>query len=207
MFFYDIINKKIYYMKKEATSWEFYINEGLLCLWKNLFIEKAENIEISLWKDKILLFNENTVNIIHELVKKYYTLYEKVINLFIPLEKEYIKYIIKYYKKEQKKEQVLNIFPDLISIYHFNKKPTIPLSNISKIKYFFQVTSWEINEINTTRCCIFIQPSYLKKVTIYFPHKRYYKNSQDPRYNTIEVLEIFKKYYKFEIVKIYDFSI
>lgn len=170
--------------------------------------------------------SKEIIDIIHHIVKNNFSLYRLVIPMFLPDE---IRNLLKRASKKINKSvefidysnysnswiikkcigQQLIIYPDMWSIYNqfdnnyllfdwvesLNSKST----NIQKWKTFWNIKNWITNTLVCTHSQIFQDWLNLEKIIIYSPHQRYYKNQKDPRYSTIDILNLFKEIYNCEI--------
>ena len=206
------VNKKIklspWDLIKDGDS--FFIILGEKIEYKSLyekFIWNTKNIE----KFEKNFLSEKTIKLIHRMVKTRFTSYKKVFNLFLPTFE--IEKLFKYKQNKTKKSvsQKLFVFPDLWTafniIWNLEKIYSSHNTTIQKIKLFRWIKNWKIEEIYCTWSVIFQDWLNLKKIIIYYPHKRYYKNQQDPRYNVFEVVKKMKKIYECEIECVKDFNI
>lgn len=212
--------------------WEFF-----LCLWNNIpFKElytvtlKLENISLEVYIKN--LFSENTVEFLNNIVHNCYTTYKKVIPLFIPdieaLLKKYIKkqevpYFsglksyddVYWFSEFTSKWQQLVVFPDLWLFYNtvsYNVIREVQIlhwysTNVQRSNMFWKIKKWKISNIFVTYSKIFQDWKDLRKIVVFSPHRRYYKNQQDPRYDTVELLEILAKIYKIQIEFINDYRL
>jgi primosomal protein N' len=80
-------------------------------------------------------------------------------------------------------------------------------TNIKKAKLFWLIKAGKLEKIISTGSQIFRDFRNLKKITIYFPHRRYYKHQKDPRYHTYEVVKKLIKLYNCELETKYDYNI
>ena len=104
--------------------------------------------------------------------------------------------------------QTLIVFPDLWTLINmtndnFRKEPwvdTLLSTNTQnqKDKSRRNVKLWNTKVIFATHSEIFQNYSDLKKIIIFYPHKRYYANQQDPRYKTLAVVQKMSEIYKCE---------
>ncbi len=146
------------------------------------------------------------------MVKQYFTTYKNVIKLFLP--ELNIEKLLKYkITKSEKSSQSLIIFPDLRTAYNNidnNIKNNIFYSwktTISKLKLFWWIKKWKIKELYCTHSQIFQDRNNLKNITIYYPHRWYYKNQKDPRYNTKEIVKKLAEIHWAKLNMINDLSI
>ena len=109
--------------------------------------------------------------------------------------------------------QTLIIFPDLRTLINmtddeFRKQPwvdTLLSTNTQnqKDKSRRNIKLWNTKVIFATHSEIFQNYNDLKKIIIFYPHKRYYANQQDPRYKTLAVVQKMSEIYncKLEIIE------
>lgn len=176
----------------------------------------AEESEFELVEKKLL--NKQTLEFLHWMVYWRYAPYYNVVpKLFLPTEIENL--IDKKPSSKPKKTilkdnifsfldqkitlstdgQNLIVFPDLWTISNmlddeFLSQTWVELhlssdSQSKKNKLRRAVSTWETQVILCTHAEIFQNYKNLTKVVIIRPHKRYYANSQDPRYKTLEVVQ------------------
>lgn len=101
--------------------------------------------------------------------------------------------------------QTLIVFPDLWTLMNmtddeFRKKDwvdTLLSTNTQnqKDKSWRNIKQWNTKVIFATHSEIYQDYANLKKIIIFFPHKRYYANQQDPRYKTLAVVQKMKEIY------------
>ena len=105
--------------------------------------------------------------------------------------------------------QTLIIFPDLRTLINmtddeFRKQPwvdTLLSTNTQnqKDKSRRNIKLWNTKVIFATHSEIFQNYNDLKKIIIFYPHKWYYANQQDPRYKTLSVVQKMSEIYKCEL--------
>jgi primosomal protein N' len=167
----------------------------------------------------------NTIKLIHFLVYTYYTTYKNIIPLFINLDisklltrqKKTSKKIVydnsNWNTKKNKIEfswnlldwQQLIVFPDLRTLTQSIDINSL-WENISinswkntikqKDELFRQIKTGKTTTLICTYSQIFKDWKNLQNITIIDNHKWYYKNQQDPRYETNNVLEKMSKIYE-----------
>jgi len=198
--------------KEKLKPWDLIKIEGsfFIYLWKKIEFQTLYNKIYKInWNLKIFekqFFSEKTIQLIHWMVKTRFTSYKKIFNLFLPTFE--IEKLFKYktWKLKKKNKQFLYIFPDLRTAYNITKNLENIYSShnttIQKIKLFWQIKNWKLENLWCTSSQIFQDRYNLEKITIYYPHKRYYKNQQDPRYDTFEVAKKMSQIYdsKLEVV-------
>lgn len=101
--------------------------------------------------------------------------------------------------------QTLIIFPDLRTLTNmtdddFRKQPwvdTLLSTNTQnqKDKSRRNIKLWNTKVILATHSEIFQNYNDLQKIIIFYPHKRYYVNQQDPRYKTLAVVQKMSEIY------------
>lgn len=64
-----------------------------------------------------------------------------------------------------------------------------------KDKSWRNIKQWNTKVIFATHFEIYQDYADLKKIIIFFPHKRYYANQQDPRYKTLAVVQKMREIY------------
>ncbi len=180
-----------------------YNNHFLIFLWNKVkfdtlydYTKQAKSSEIKIYEKNF--FSEKTIEWISWMVEQYFTTYKNVFKLFLPTFE--IEKILKYKKNKKKQSGIQNlvIFPDLWTAYNQTQSLNIfsgQNTTISKLKLFWQIKSWETIDLICTHSAIFQDWQNLKQITIYYPHRWYYKNQQDPRYNTYEVVKFMTKIY------------
>lgn len=105
--------------------------------------------------------------------------------------------------------QTLTVFPDLWTLINmtddeFRKQPWVDTllstnSQNQKDKSRWNIKMWNTKVIFATHSEIFQNYSDLKKIIIFYPHKRYYANQQDPRYKTLSVVQKMSEIYECEL--------
>ncbi len=105
--------------------------------------------------------------------------------------------------------QTLIIFPDLRTLINstddeFRKQPwvdTLLSTNTQnqKDKSRRNIKQWNTKVIFATHSEIFQNYNNLNKIIIFYPHKRYYANQQDPRYKTLAVVQKMSEIYGCEL--------
>ena len=105
--------------------------------------------------------------------------------------------------------ETLIVFPDLRTLINltddeFRKKPwvdTLLSTNTQnqKDKSRWNIKMWNTKVIYATHSEIFQNYNDLKKIIIFYPHKRYYSNQQDPRYKTLAVVQKMSEIYNCEL--------
>jgi len=105
--------------------------------------------------------------------------------------------------------QTLIVFPDLWTLMNmtddeFRKKDwvdTLLSTNTQnqKDKSWRNIKQWNTKVIFATHSEIYQDYADLKKIIIFFPHKRYYSNQQDPRYKTLAVVQKMSEIYHCEL--------
>lgn len=87
---------------------------------------------------------------------------------------------------------------------NFRKLPWIDVllstnTQNQKDKSRWNIKQWNTNIIIATHSEIFQDYKNLKKIVIFYPHKWYYSNQQDPRYKTLAVVQKMSEIYKCEL--------
>lgn len=199
-----------------------------LAVWKkiefqeNAVFEKKEQGDLQEIKEFAL--SSTQIKIIHRMVANYYTSYTNVVSLFLsPLQKisefkpwkipakesggvklENGKLIFDWSIKSEGIQ--LCIFPDIRSISAWFGK-SLPWSLLlhsqmtkkQRSTARQQIAQNKVSLIFATWSQIFFPRKYLKECFVFQPHKRYYKHQQDPRYETVDVLQKSAELYKFEL--------
>ena len=203
--------------KKKLNNWDlFEINWNyFLNLWEKINRETLYKYSKTIETKQIKIieknfFQDKTIKLVHWLVKQYFTTYKNVLKLFLPTFE--INKILKYKTKKQKTipNQKLIIFPDIRTAYNTTLSEDIYYSwntIIQKIKLFWNIKTWKTQTLTCTHSLIFQDWLNLKEITIYHPHRWYYKNQQDPRYNTFEIVKFLKNLYNCDLNIINDLTI
>lgn len=156
------------------------------------------------------LISKETIQFINYMVYERYCPYYNVMKYFLPQE------IDKLLERKVAKKKVSNsdwqtliVFPDLWTLINstddeFRKKTwvdTLLSTNTQnqKDKSRWNIKTWNTKVIYATHSEIFQNYNDLKKIIIYYPHKRYYANQQDPRYKTLAVVQKLSDIYKCEL--------
>lgn len=105
--------------------------------------------------------------------------------------------------------QTLIVFPDLWTLINsteneFREKPWVDTllstsTQNQKDKSRWNIKMWNTKIIFATHSEIFQNYNDLKKIIIYYPHKRYYSNQQDPRYKTLAVVQKMSEIYSCDL--------
>ena len=105
--------------------------------------------------------------------------------------------------------QILIVFPDLWTLINmtddtFRKEKwvdTLLSTNTQnqKDKSRRNIKLWNTKVIFSTHSEIFQNYKNLEKIIIFYPHKRYYSNQQDPRYKTLAVVQKMSEIYHCEL--------
>ena len=105
--------------------------------------------------------------------------------------------------------QTLIVFPDLRTLMNmtddeFRKQPWVDTllstnTQSQKDKSRRNIKQWNTKIIFATHSEIFQNYNDLKKIIIFYPHKRYYANQQDPRYKTLAVVKKMSEIYGCEL--------
>lgn len=186
----------------------------------DMFLVLGENIARKSDKEKFSLaeeltehhkgfFSKQAIELIHWLVRQYYTSYKNVIKIFVSGE------LADLFKKEiavkKKVEQSLIVFPDVRTMDNYLKKEE---KNISELNYVIlnststqqqkdKARRWiKMGHIHTLLCTpseVFQDRKDLKYITLMDSHQWYYKNQQDPRYDTREFIKKMAEIYGAEL--------
>lgn len=110
--------------------------------------------------------------------------------------------------------QTLIVFPDLRTLINltddeFRIQPWVDTllstnTQSQKDKSRRNIKQWNTKVIFATHSEIFQNYNNLKKIIIFYPHKRYYANQQDPRYKTLSVVQKMSEIYGCELEVIED---
>ena len=129
---------------------------------------------------------------------------------------------IKVFKKIKKSlsggslaPQTLVIFPDLWTLYNFEIKESFSPDLIlggwqtksAAKKAFEKISIGEAKIIFATHSGVFQNWANLKKIIVWRPHMRYYKNQQQPRYRLPEVVTKMAKIYESDVEMLSDLRI
>lgn len=175
-----------------------------------MFLVLGENIARKSDKEKFFIteeltehhksfFSKQTIELIHWFVHQYYTSYKNVVKMFVSGE------LADLFKKEisvkKKIEQSLVVFPDVWTMDNYLKGQE---KSITKLNYVLlnststqqqKDKAWrgiKMGHIQTLYCTpseVFQDRKDLKNITIIDSHQWYYKNQQDPRYDTREFVK------------------
>lgn len=173
------------------------------------------------------LIDPRAIQIIHRLVYTYYSSYKNVIPLFIPWDIAYllatkpsktspksINTLIYDSKlqacKDTKKElasQELRIFPDIWTMYNITTQEQrdtntfrhSKLTPLQKVRIFRQTQMQQEGNYLTTYAGIFQSRKNLTHIYMFYPHKWYYANQQDPKYKTQDVVKQLAHVYKIPV--------
>lgn len=192
-------------------------NEYLLVLWTEISFQENYNYEISLWEINLLekkLLDSNSLQMINHIVYHYYTTYKNVVPLYLWNEIETLinkkttknnnnnEYCLKYLWKYcfdidyQTKWTTIVLLPDLWTIKNCiikNKdkitiKELISSSTINqKINNFWLIKNWYYKNVFISPAWLFYPRKKIEQIIIIDSHKWYYKNQQDPRYNSVNL--------------------
>ncbi|UFX83509.1 hypothetical protein [Candidatus Absconditicoccus praedator] len=199
---------------------EYYINLGTEIGDNVSNIKKISFDETQVCLLKKNFISKNVLKFLKIFVEEYCTTYKNALSLFIPnndIKKllsykckfctpsysDLIKYGNKYYFSEKFYEgQHLIIVPDIwtgsnlfsgLTKDHkiFHGKDTIK----NKTELFWHAKNGKVGNMISTHSQIFKDWKNLKLISILQPHKWYYKNHQDPRYDVAGVTRIMSKIY------------
>ena len=156
------------------------------------------------------LISKETIQFINYMVYERYCPYYNVMKYFLPQEIDKLVERKAAKKKVSNSDwQTLTVFPDLRTLTNltddeFRKKPwvdTLLSTNTQnqKDKSRWNIKMWNTKVIYATHSEIFQNYNDLKKITIYYPHKWYYANQQDPRYKTLAVVQKMSEIYNCEL--------
>jgi len=174
-----------------------------LCLWEKIaFQEKYSYVWKSEWSvEKIYasLLSDKTLDLVHWMVRKYFSTYMVILKSFFNFEiSDLLKRKVKTPTKKQCKEQYLYLFPDVWTL--MNSVATKTLDDVNSVFLHSKMTQkqkdiarWKIKtgaiqKVFCTHGEMFQDWKCLKKVEVIDAHKRYYKNQRDPRYNANSIV-------------------
>lgn len=187
--------------------WDIYI----LCLWDEIWpeLDQSEYIyNISNIKVEYIcnLISSKTMQIVHWMVRYYFTSYRNVLALYVPDIYIWLKYKpTKTPKIKKWVEQCLSVYGDIWSIENIFLESSVDM-NISKVikstlthvqqaKLFWDVKLWVLQNVICTHGNIWQDWLNLQNIYIYDERKRYYKSQQDPRYQTPVVVDKMREVY------------
>ena len=178
-------------------------NGFFVCLWKNIEFpqlykkqQMKEYIFISPMKAYKQLLSAQSIEIIHWMVKHYFSSYKHVVSLFIPSWLE-----DRLPKKALKKvdyAQTCIIFPDLWTLTQIHPVNSISsdtailhwwMTQVQKAKIYWGIKSGEIKQLLTTNRWLFFDRSNLQQIIVYNPSNRAYSSQSEPRFVIKEVAE------------------
>lgn len=174
------------------------------------------------------LLSKNVINLINYITYTYYTTYKNTIPLFLWNDINYLlkkqsiklksikdnyKIIHKWFYWfelwEKSNWQTLIITPDIrtmrnLLLPNISQESTIFLHWQTSINQksiaFWWIKKWIYKNIICTHSQIFFDRKKLDQIIIIDSHKWYYKNQQDPRYNTVQIIKKFQEIYKCDFV-------
>ena len=156
------------------------------------------------------LISKETIQFINYMVYERYCPYYNVMKYFLPQEiDKLVERKVAKKKGSTSEWQTLIVFPDLRTLINLTddelrNKPwvdTLLSTNTQnqKDKSRWNIKMWNTKMIYATHSEIFQNYDDLKKIIIYYPHKRYYANQQDPRYKTLAVVQKMSEIYGCEL--------
>ncbi len=201
-------------------------DEYFLSLWDDISFFEQYLYEIREPESKFQLIEKKfisskTIDFINYMVYQRYCPYYNVIKYFLSPEIDKL-----LERKTAKKKSILTnscinwnqnmqldvewqnliIFPDLWTLMNTIDKSVMQQSHIDvlqstntqnqKDKSRWNIKQWNTKVIIATHSEIFQDYKNLKKIVIFYPHKRYYSNQQDPRYKTLAVVQKMSEIYK-----------
>lgn len=208
---------KIWKVPWKLRAWDLFLfwDEYYLSLWDEISFFEQYVYEIREPEEKFKLIEKNliskeTIRFINYMVYERYCPYYNVMKYFLPQEiDKLVERKVAKKKDNTSQWQTLIIFPDLWTLINltddeFRKKPwvdTLLSTNTQnqKDKSRWNIKMWNTKIIYATHSEIFQNYNDLKKITIYYPHKRYYANQQDPRYKTLSVVQKMSEIYGCEL--------
>ena len=174
-----------------------------LCLWKSIefwpLYKKQQTKEysfISPTKAYKKLLSDESISMIHWMVKQYFSSYKHVVSLFLPtwIETRLPKKTLTVHDWEQS----CIIFPDLWTLTQTHPIDSIEpntailhwwMTQVQKAKVFWGIKSWEIKTLLATNRWLFFDRANLKYITIHSPSNRAYSWQSEPRFVIKEVGE------------------
>ena len=208
---------KIWKISWKLKAWDLFQfwEDYYLSLWDEISFFEQYVYEIREPEDKFKLIEKNliskeTIQFINYMVYERYCPYYNVMKYFLPQEiDKLVERKVSKKKNNISEWQTLTVFPDLRTLINltddeFRKKTwvdTLLSTNTQnqKDKSRWNIKMWNTKVIFATHSEIFQNYNDLKKIIIYYQHKRYYANQQDPRYKTLAVVQKMSEIYKCEL--------
>ena len=208
---------KIWKVPWKLKAWDLFLfwEEYYLSLWDEISFFEQYVYEIREPEDKFKLIEKNliskeTIQFINYMVYERYCPYYNVMKYFLPQEiDKLVERKVAKKKSNTSDGQTLIVFPDLRTLINstddeFRKKTwvdTLLSTNTQnqKDKSRWNIKMWNTKIIYATHSEIFQNYNDLKKIIIYYPHKWYYANQQDPRYKTLAVVQKMSEIYSCDL--------
>ena len=208
---------KIWKVPWKLKAWDLFL------FWEDYYLSLGDEIsffeqyvyEIREPEEKFKLIEKNliskeTIQFINYMVYERYCPYYNVMKYFLPQEiDKLVERKVAKKKGSTSEWQTLIVFPDLRTLINLTddelrKKPwvdTLLSTNTQnqKDKSRWNIKMWNTRVIYATHSEIFQNYNDLKKIIIYYPHKWYYSNQQDPRYKTLAVVQKMSEIYDCEL--------
>ncbi len=200
-----------------------------LVIWEEISFKELYTYQLRLSATEIHILQKKfldskTIDFVNFLVYTYYSTYKKVLNSFLnfDIENMFKEEIKKSYKPAFQKAyleentikfdtqkiqgQQLIVFPDLWTLEQSTKgweKGALIMhwmnTKKQRNKAFREIKKWKTSTLLCTHSQIFKPWKNLKNILMVDSHRWYYKNQQDPRYSTYEVLEKLSKIHKSDL--------
>ena len=208
---------KIWKVPWKLKAWDLFLfwEEYYLSLWDEISFFEQYIYEIHEPEEKFKLIEKNliskeTIKFINYMVYERYCPYYNVMKYFLPQEiDKLVERKVAKKKGNTSDGQTLIVFPDLRTLINstddeFRKKTwvdTLLSTNTQnqKDKSRWNIKMWNTKIIYATHSEIFQNYNDLKKIIIYYPHKWYYANQQDPRYKTLSVVQKMSEIYSCDL--------
>lgn len=161
---------------------------------------KIDNFEI-IYKS---FLSKQTLQIIHWIVKHYFSSYKHVLHLFIPFwlrQKKPPKIV----KVSEKIPQICIIYPDFWSLVQHHPINTIKdktliihgtMTKAQKIQAYWKIKQGTVDTIIATNRWLFFDWHNIQKIIINKPSNRSYSNQSDPRFVIQEIAEQYAAMYQ-----------
>ena len=199
---------------KSLSAWDFFEIRGIwywFCLWENIsrveqytkYHETIQESELIMIQKKLL--DAKTLEILHRFTRYRFCTYKKAIPLWIQDPEQLAKRKLTF-KKSKVLEQTLTIYPNLWTIMNdssldLNNMHLLHGQSTKKMKAegFWWVKNGSIKHLICTYSQLFKQRENLTHITLKDQHAWWYKNQQDPRYHTVDVVKEMAKVYGAEL--------
>lgn len=188
-----------------------------LCIWKDISYQKLyTNLHEKDFSQATVLYksilSEKVIDMIHWLVKTYFSSYKNVCNIFLPdgIENRLPKKPTK--SKESEKlniQQTCIIFPDLRTLSQTYPPESLDekiailhggMTVLQKTKLFRAIKQGSITTLLATNRGLFFDRYNLKAIQIYSPTNRAYSALSDPRFVIKETAEKYASQYQAELL-------